>query len=63
MTNPDSFIGLSKKSAQNKAESLGLLFHLIRIDQEDFFKYLEESRQDRICIEIDNAQVSKATIQ
>ena len=59
----NSFIGLSKKSAQNKAETLGLLFHLIRIDEENYFNYPDEKRTDRICIEIDKAQVSKATIQ
>lgn len=60
---PNSFIGLSKKSAQNKAENLGLLFHLVRIGEENFFAYPADKREDRICIEIDNAQVSKAIVQ
>lgn len=59
----NAFIGLSKKSAQNKAEGMGYLFHLVRIDGEKFFDYPTEERKDRVCIEIDNAQVSKATFQ
>lgn len=57
------FLGLTKRSAQNLAEQHNLLFHLIRIDDSDFFSYPEESRTDRICVEIDKGAVSKATLQ
>jgi hypothetical protein len=57
------FLGLTKRSAQNLAEQNSLLFHLIRIDGEDFFSYPKEARTDRVCVEIDKGAVSKATIQ
>ena len=58
-----AFIGLSKVSAQNLAESNNLIFRLIRIDDERFMDYPEKHRTDRVCIEIDNYKVSKASIQ
>lgn len=59
----ESFVGLTKKGAQNKAESMNLIFRLVRIDGADFLGYPEDSRDDRVCVEIDNGNVSKATIQ
>jgi hypothetical protein len=56
------FIGMTKKTAQNKAEELNLIFRLIRIDGQEFFKFPEDKREDRICIEIDNGNVTKAVI-
>jgi hypothetical protein len=58
------YLGLTKKSAQNKAENAGLIFRLIRIDGESFLDYPkdDEKRDDRICIEIDSSQVTKAII-
>lgn len=56
------FIGLTKKSAQNKADAMSLTFRLIRIDNQEFFKMPEEAREDRICIEIDRGEVTKAII-
>lgn len=58
----DEFIGLTKKQAQDKAESKNLIFRLIKINGRDFFDYPEETRTDRICIEIENDRVSKATL-
>lgn len=57
------FIGLSKKSAQNKAEAMNLTFRLIRIDNQTFFDYPEDKREDRICVEVDNFQVSKVSFR
>lgn len=63
MSNAESFIGLTKKGAQNKAESQNLIFRLVRIDGADFLGYPEDTREDRVCVEIDNGNVTKATIQ
>jgi hypothetical protein len=63
MNNAESFIGLSKKSAQNLAESKNMIFRLIRIDDERFLDYPEETLYDRVCIEIDQGKVTKSTIQ
>lgn len=63
MANADTFVGLTKKGAQNKAEAENLLFRLVRIDGADFLGYPEDTRDDRVCVEIDNGNVSKATIQ
>lgn len=59
----EEFLGLSKKSAQDKAEAKSLVFRLIRVDAEDFFSYPEEKRDDRVCVEIDKGKVTKVSIQ
>jgi hypothetical protein len=58
----DQFLGLTKKRAQDKAEVLNLVFRLIRINNENFLPYPEDKRTDRICVEIDDGAVTKATI-
>jgi hypothetical protein len=62
MIDSNVFLGLTKKSGQNKAEVLNLLFHLVRIDKEAYLEFPKEKRDDRVCIEIDNGQITKATI-
>jgi len=57
------YLGLTKKSAQNKAEQQNLIFRLIRVDTEDFLSYPDDKRTDRVCCEIDDGKVSKASIQ
>lgn len=57
------FIGLSKNSGQNKAENSNLIFRLIRKDGEAFMDYPSDSRTDRVCVEIDKGEITKATIQ
>jgi len=61
----ESFIGLTKKSAQNKAEAENLIFRLVSIDKEPYLSYPAEDdvRNDRICVEIENGKVVKATLQ
>jgi hypothetical protein len=59
----EKFLGLTKKQAQDKAEGNNLIFRLIKIDGRDFFSYPEDTRDDRICIEVENGVVTKATIQ
>lgn len=61
--NSDKFIGLGKKDAQNLAEAYNMIFRIIRVDDKDMFSYPEDNRDDRICIEIDQGKVSKATVQ
>lgn len=63
MADANAFMGLTKKGAQNKAEALNLIFRLIRIDGENFYGYPDDKREDRICVEIDNGAVTKASIQ
>lgn len=60
----EEFIGLDKKSAQNKADKLSLIFFLIRIDNKNYFSYpkKEDKRDDRLCVEIDKRKVTSATI-
>jgi hypothetical protein len=57
------FLKLSKKRAQDKAESLNMIFRLIRIDEENFLSYPDDYRDDRVCVEVDGGVVSKATIR
>jgi hypothetical protein len=61
--NADQFIGLTKKRAQDFAESKNMIFRLISIDGEPFFSYPEDVRQDRVCVEIVSSLVVKASIQ
>ena len=61
----EDFLSLSKKQAQDLAESKYMIFHLVRIDDERFFDYPseEDKRFDRICVEIDRGKITKAVIQ
>lgn len=61
MTN--KFLGLTKKSAQNLAENMNLIFRLIKINGKDYFPYPEDQRDDRLCVEIENDVVIKAILQ
>jgi hypothetical protein len=63
MANADTFLGLTKKGAQDRAEALNLVFRLISIDGESYFSYPEDQRQDRICVEITGGKVTKAVLQ
>jgi hypothetical protein len=57
------FLGMSKKKAQDTAEAKYLIFRLISVDGEPFLPYPEDKREDRLCVEIANQQVVKASIQ
>jgi hypothetical protein len=59
----EDFLGLTKKGAQDKAEAKNLIFRLIRKDEQTFFSYPTDNRIDRICVEIDKGQVTKAVFQ
>jgi hypothetical protein len=63
MANANQYLGLTKKSAQNLSESQNLIFRLVSIDGEDFLRYPDDQRTDRICVEINDGKVTKATIQ
>ena len=59
----EDFLGMSKKTAQDTAEKKSLIFRLISVDGEPFFSYPEDTRTDRLCIEIERGQITKAVIQ
>lgn len=63
MAKSSDFIGKTKKDAQNLAEAKNMVFRLIRIDAEPFMAYPEDTRDDRVCVEIDAGKITKATIQ
>ena len=59
----EQFLGMSKKSAQDKAEKLNMIFYLVRKDQEFYLPYPTDKRADRICVEIENGKVVQCVIQ
>lgn len=59
----EDFVGMTKKGAQNKAEADNLIFRLVKLDGEDYLGVPDDERLDRICVEIENGKVVKATIQ
>jgi hypothetical protein len=61
--NPSVYIGMGKRQAQNKSELDNLIFRLIRVDAEHFLSYPDDVRDDRLCVEIDDNKVTKATIR
>lgn len=63
MAGSSDFIRQTKKGAQNLAEARAMIFRLIRVDGDQFFAYPDDTRNDRVCVEIDNGKVTKATIR
>jgi len=63
MATAEEFVGLSKSRAQDVAEYKSLVFRLVSVDGETFLGYPEDTRTDRICIEIEKGKVVIATIQ
>lgn len=61
--NTDLFVGLSKKGAQDLAEAKGLIFRLVSMNGETYLGYPEDTRTDRICCELADSKVTKATLQ
>ena len=57
------YVGMGKRQAQNKSEFDNLIFRLIRVDAETFLSYPDDVRDDRLCVEIDDNKVTKATIR
>lgn len=58
-----AFVGMGKRRAQNEAESRNLIFRLVSVDGEKILGYPEDDpRDDRVCVEIENDKVCKATI-
>lgn len=57
------FLGLSKRSAQDKAEQLNLIFRLVSVDGIDFLGLPTDVRTDRICIVMFGGIVTQATLQ
>lgn len=63
MARSSDFIGQTKKGAQNLAEAKNMIFRLIRVDGEAYLPYPDDSRNDRVCVEIENGKVTKASIR
>lgn len=63
MVDVNVLIGMGKRQSQNKVEAMNLIYRLIRVDGETIQSYPEDVRDDRVCVEIDNGKVTKATIQ
>lgn len=59
----EQFIGLTKRQSYELAERLGLMPHLVRMDERMLFGYPNDVRDDRICLEFDLRKVSKARVQ
>jgi hypothetical protein len=60
----EDFIGVSKFKAHDLAEANSLVYRLVSVDGAIFLGYpTDEPRTDRICVEIENGVVVKATIQ
>lgn len=59
----NEFIGMSKVGAQNRAESKNWVFRLVSVNGEVFLGYPEDTRDDRVCVEIVNGKVVKAEIR
>jgi hypothetical protein len=58
------FLGRTKKSAQDLAESLNLIFRLVQRDEEVMLGYpTDGKRDDRVCVIITQGKVTEATIQ
>jgi hypothetical protein len=63
MATGSEFMGLTRRAAQNLAESKGMIFRLISVDGEPYLAYPEDLRDDRICIEMTHGKVSRALVQ
>lgn len=61
--NADKFLGLTKKGAQNLAESSNLIFRLVRVDDEVILGAPQDFVSDRICIVIEKGSVKEAYFQ
>jgi hypothetical protein len=57
------FIGHTKVGGQNLAEAKNWIFRLISKDGEAFMSYPDDVRTDRVCVEIVNGRIVRATIQ
>lgn len=63
MVNADTFVGMSKSAGQNKAEALNLVFRLVSVNGETFLGLPEDTRDDRVCVEVNATKITKAIIQ
>jgi hypothetical protein len=63
MATANEFLGMSKHSAQDRAEHCNMIFRLISVEGKPFFSYPEDKREDRICVEIVGGKIVVASIQ
>lgn len=61
--NSNTYIGLSKKSAQNLAEASNLVFRLVSVDGETYLGYPDDVSLERVCVEIVDGKVSFASMR
>jgi hypothetical protein len=60
----DRFLGVGKAKAHDLAEQLNLVFRLVSVNGELFLGYPTDGvRSDRVCVEIINGSIVKASIQ
>lgn len=57
------FVGKSKRQAHDLAEFNHLIFRLVSVDGQSYLGYPEDQREDRICVELINGVVAKASVQ
>lgn len=63
MGEANEFVGLSKKDAQNLCDVRNFIFRLIRVDERNMLSYPEDTRIDRVCVELEKGRVVKAILQ
>lgn len=63
MANAESYVGMTKKSAQSKSEFENLIYRVVSVDGEKFLGFPEDKREDRVCVIIENGKVIQAFIQ
>jgi hypothetical protein len=63
MISAENFINLSKRQAQNLAEANYMIFRLISDNGENILGYPEDTRNDRVCVKVENERVTEAIIQ
>jgi hypothetical protein len=59
----DMFISLTKKGGQDLAEAKNMIFRLLSIDGEPYFSLPEDTRTDRVCVDLIGGKIVKAVIQ
>lgn len=57
------YVGLTKKAAQDQADRDNLIYYLVSVDGEKRLGYPNDDRDDRLCVEMENRIIVKATIR
>lgn len=62
MNDAEQMKGMEKRAAQNFAERKNLIFRLVSVNGEMYLGKPEDSRTDRVCVEIVDNRVVEAYI-